>query len=109
MRFLPPEEPIELYKSVFDDDLLGRKKVSQSLSNILDRIEDPLVVALDGRWGTGKSYFLKRWVGAHKMQNSGKALTIYFDAFAHDYLSDPLIALVGALSKRLPKSEKSKN
>ncbi|MDE3824854.1 hypothetical protein I7F13_21985 [Sinorhizobium meliloti] len=40
---------------------------------------------------------MKRWVGAHQSQNGGAATTVYFDAFAHDYLSDPLVALVGAL------------
>ncbi|MCZ4287872.1 KAP family P-loop NTPase fold protein [Hoeflea alexandrii] len=108
MRFLPPDEDIELYTTAFDDDMLGRAKISRALSDVLERFEDPLVVALDGRWGTGKSYFLKRWVGAHRLQNDGNALTIYFDAFAHDYLSDPLIALVGALSQRIPRTEKHK-
>lgn len=105
MRFLPPEAEVILYETVFEEDILGRKKVSKSLSALLDRIEDPLVIALDGRWGTGKSYFLKRWVGAHQRQNDGKALTLYFDAFANDYLSDPLVALVSALTDRIPKED----
>jgi KAP family P-loop domain len=108
LRFSPPEDDVTLYQTGFDDDLLGRAKVSKSLSEIVERIEDPLVIALDGRWGTGKSHFLKRWVGAHQLQNNGKALTIYFDAFAHDYLSDPLVALVGALSERVPKTDAAK-
>lgn len=109
MRFSPPEEPIELYETAFDDeDIFERAKIGKTLSQILERIEDPLVVALDGRWGTGKSYFLQRWVGAHRLQNNGKACTIYFDAFAHDYLSDPLAALVGVVSKRIPESEEKK-
>lgn len=108
MLFLPPEDEIELYTTGFDNDIFGRKKVSVRLSNILDRIDDPLVIALDGRWGTGKTYFLKRWVGAHGIENGGKAHTIYFDAFAHDYLGDPLIALVSALVERTPADDKSK-
>ncbi|MCB1354335.1 MAG: hypothetical protein KDK03_16520 [Rhodobacteraceae bacterium] len=108
MRFAPPEEALELYTTGFENDLLGRKKVGQRLSEVLQRTEDPLVVALDGRWGTGKSHFLQRWVGEHLRQYSGEANTLYFDAFAHDYLSDPLVALVGALSERLPEEESSK-
>lgn len=107
MRFLPPEENITPHDVVFDSDLLGRRVVGQRLSSIVERIEDPLVIALDGRWGTGKSYFLKRWVGAHAKQNDGKGRTVYFDAFSHDYLSDPLIALVGALVLRTTKSEQT--
>lgn len=105
MRFLPPEPEFTLYKTAFDDDILDRKKVSKSLSVLLERIEDPLVVALDGRWGTGKSYFLKRWVGAHVKQNDGKALTLYFDAFANDYLADPLVSLLSALTDRVPAKD----
>lgn len=101
MRFAPPDDEVTLYETVFEDDFLGRRRISERLSQIVDRIEDPLVIALDGRWGTGKTYFLQRWVGAHEKQNSGRALAIYFDAFANDYLSDPLVALVATVSNRL--------
>ena len=57
-------------------------------------------MALDGSWGSGKSFFLKCWVGAHQHENGGTARTIYFDAFAHDYLDDPLVALTGAIAHR---------
>ena len=108
MRFLPPEPEVTLYETAFDNDILGREKAGSSLSALLDRIEDPLVIALDGRWGTGKTYFLKRWVGAHRKQNDGRALTLYFDAFANDYLSDPLVALVSALADRVPAPDEPK-
>lgn len=105
MKILPPEPAVELYKDGFGAfDVLLRTKVSKALSSLVGRIDDPVVIALDGRWGTGKSYFLKRWVGAHTIENGGSATTIYFDAFAHDYLSDPLPALVSALSERVPSS-----
>lgn len=107
MRFLPPDEQIDLYSTGFSEDLLGRTKMSKQLSELLERIEDPLVIALDGGWGTGKSYFLKRWVAAHSQENGGQAMTVYFDAFANDYLDEPLIGLIGALSDRAPKKTKS--
>ena len=96
MRFLPPSDEVVLYETGFDNDFLGRRKFGEILSEVLERIEDPLVVALDGPWGTGKSYFLKRWVGAHTKQNSGSALILYFNAFAQ--LGRVLInrALLGA-------------
>ena len=62
----------------------------------MNKIEDPLVVALDGDWGSGKPYFLKRWVGQHLKENKDSTV-VYFDAFAHNYISDPLPALVTAL------------
>lgn len=108
MRFSPPDDDIELYETGFDNDFLGRKKVSERISSIIERIEDPLVIALDGRWGTGKTFFLKRWVGAHSKENGGKATTVYFDAFANDYMGEPLIALISALASRLPPKSESK-
>lgn len=106
MKIFPPQPEIQLYKQGFDNtDVLDRSGISKRLSDLLENVEEPVVVALDGPWGSGKSYFLQRWVGAHKLENGGRATTVYFDAFAHDYLEDPLIALTGAIGKRLPKNE----
>jgi len=109
MKILPPEPHVDLYNEGFGTtDLLERKKVGKALSDLINRIDDPLVVALNGQWGTGKSHFLKRWVGAHTLENGSSATTVYFDAFEHDYLNDPLPALVSALTNRLPASKEDK-
>lgn len=106
MKIVPPEPSVKLYKDCFEErDILQRKRLGDALSDLLNRIEDPLVVALDGRWGTGKTYFLKRWVGAHARRYEGDvAAVVYFDAFAHDSLGDPLPALVSALEERILRS-----
>lgn len=102
MKYLPPDEPVDLYNDGFgDDDFLQRGKVGRALSDLAERIDDPLVIALDGRWGTGKTHFLKRWVGAHQRQNEGVAKTVYFDAFQHDFQTDPLPALLSVILTRL--------
>lgn len=107
MHFLPPEHEVDLYKEGFgEDDLLERASFGESLSNFVEKVEDPLVIAIDGEWGQGKSFFLKRWVGAHTLQNNGKATMVYFDAFTHDYLDDPLIALVGVVTDRITELSK---
>ena len=101
MKILPPEQDIKLYEEGFEaHDILGRKKVGQALSSLVNRISDPVVIALDGKWGTGKTHFLKRWVGAHTLENDGTVNVVYFDAFAQDYLNDPLPALISSLSER---------
>lgn len=103
MKLYPPESKINLYEEGFGAaDLLNRKPTGKALSDLVERIEDPLVVVLDGPWGSGKSYFLRRWVGAHRIENGGDATTVYFDAFANDFLDDPLTGLAGAISKQLP-------
>ena len=98
MKLYPPDEKIELYTDGFaEEDPLQRKPMGQALTDLLSKIEDPLVVALNGSWGSGKTYFLKRWVG----QDYGVAMTrVYFDAFEHDYLGNPLQALIGSLIER---------
>jgi hypothetical protein len=102
-----PEPPaIEIGKSGFDGkdangrtfDLLERKPMGQKLTDLVDRIDQPLVIALDGEWGSGKSHFLKLWTGAHKNgELGGKAKVIFFDAFEHDFLDDPLVSLISRL------------
>ncbi len=101
MRLTPREDSFTLYETGFGEDLLGRKASGEALSRLVEQIEDPMVIALDGGWGTGKSWFLKRWVGFHRQEFDGNARTVYFDAFAHDYLDSPLVALTAVLTKEL--------
>lgn len=97
-----PEPDITLYEDgLAKHDKLNRKPMADKLFNLVERIDDPLVIALDGGWGSGKSVFLKCWVGEHLKTHRDKATTLYFDAFEHDYLDDPLIAPTGALAERL--------
>lgn len=108
MKLFPPDPEVDLYDVGFGGrDPFNRIETGKSLSDLVERIEDPLVVALDGGWGSGKTWFLKRWVGAHSLENGGRATTVYFDAFAHDFMDDPLIALTGVIGDRLPKRVES--
>lgn len=101
MRLTMPEPKITLYDDGFDGhDTLNRKALGKKLSELVENISDPLVVALDGSWGSGKSHFLKCWVGEHLKREGNTTRTVYFDAFEHDYLNDPLIALTGVISNR---------
>lgn len=105
MKLFPQDSDVVLYDTGFDDDVLERKTISNQLSELVERIEDPIVLALDDKWGSGKTFFLKRWVAAHTAENNGTATTIYFDAFENDYLTDPLVSLITAVSARLPDEQ----
>lgn len=106
MNIFPQDPKIDIGTDGFDStdlngrkfDLLDRKEFGQRLTNLVDRIEQPLVIALDGEWGSGKSHFLKLWAGGHKKELNGKAEVIYFDAFEHDFLDDPLVSLISRLA-----------
>ncbi|AHD08583.1 KAP family P-loop NTPase fold protein [Phaeobacter gallaeciensis] len=106
MRLTVPNPKIKLYEDGFDGhDQLNRKATGNKLSDLVERIDDPLVIALDGAWGSGKSFFLKCWVGAHRKREGNTTETVYFDAFQHDFLDDPLIALTGAIAERFETSK----
>ncbi|MDR0807980.1 MAG: KAP family NTPase [Gemmobacter sp.] len=99
-KLFPPDPEITLYQTGFGgDDPFDRKGTGKALSDLVERIEDPLVIALDGGWGSGKTWFLKRWVGAHRKENGSRATTVYFDAFAHDFMDEPLIGLTAAIGE----------
>jgi hypothetical protein len=107
MKLFPQDTQMVLYETGFDDDILDRRTISQQLSDLVERIEDPMVLALDDTWGSGKTFFLKRWVAAHTSENRGSALTVYFDAFENDYLSEPLVSIITSVSARIPSEQES--
>jgi predicted AAA+ superfamily ATPase len=102
MKYIVPVPDITLYEDGFKKfDLLDRGEKGKQLSELVERIDDPLVIAIDGPWGSGKSFFLKCWVGAHSVENEGSAKTVYFDAFENDFLDDPLLSLTSAITDRM--------
>nr|WP_321507521.1 P-loop NTPase fold protein [uncultured Celeribacter sp.] len=107
-RLTVPEPEIKLYEQGFEAASdLGRAPEGKKLSDLVEKIEEPMVIAVDAPWGAGKSVFLKCWVGEHiKEEHGNEATTVYFDAFQHDFLDDPLIALTGVISERFTKNEK---
>ncbi|MGB1214027.1 MAG: KAP family P-loop NTPase fold protein [Pikeienuella sp.] len=99
-RLTVPEPEIKLYEQGFEGVCkLNRASDGKKLSDLVEKIAEPMVIALDAPWGAGKSVFLKCWVGAHTKRE--QATTVYFDAFKHDYIDDPLVSIVGALDERV--------
>jgi hypothetical protein len=92
--FLPPLEIGDDEGFRPDKDIFGRKAVGDGLTNLLRASSDPLVLAVNGQWGSGKSVFLKMWAGA--LRNAGYPV-VYFDAFEHDYLGDAFTAIAGEI------------
>ena len=78
------------------DDALERSKVANALTNLVLGQKDPLVISLDGYWGTGKTFLLKRW--QVELEDQGFK-SIYFNAWEDDFCDDPLVAIIGQLSE----------
>ena len=85
---VPPEEP-------FKNDLLGRKAFAETLSDTLGAIEGPGVFAIDGRWGIGKTTFVRMFL--QHLRNQGFRV-VHINAWETDYAQDPLAALVSKVA-----------
>ena len=96
---------------VFPKDIFGYRAFGVRLANIVCEMQTPLVVALTGAWGSGKSVFGKQWAGelrekwAHGQfgRKAEDAPVIYFDAFANDYQDNPFLVLAGEAMVALEK------
>lgn len=78
------------------DDYLGRQNAAQSLYRIIEGQENPLTICLNGEWGSGKTFFLKRFERDYnKKEPVGRA--VYFNAWEDDFLDDPLLAIISQL------------
>ena len=80
--------------NIWKDDALKRDRDASNLEALIAGQEGPLTLCLDGAWGTGKTFFLRRFKSQWEA-SGGKAL--YFNAWEDDNLDDPLIALIGQL------------
>ena len=101
MRFRPPllEIPGD---DPFKFDLLDRKNQIEALTRLVENVEGPCVLAIDGAWGAGKTVFLKLW--AQALIDRGFRV-VEFNAWETDFSDDPLMALYSELEETLPKSD----
>lgn len=94
----------------FRNDVLQRQQFGEALSNLVSRSTDELVISLDGKWGEGKSTFVKMWQGLLKERGIP---SIYIDAFQNDYTEDAFISIASAITSYIDQhsaeSQKSSN
>lgn len=87
-----PLVPTEQGTDPFVNCKLDRKKYGEILTKIVSLYSDGCVLALNGEWGSGKTTFVRMW--EQYLKNEGFK-TLYFNVWETDYISDPLIGLVG--------------
>ncbi|ASC56514.1 KAP family P-loop NTPase fold protein [Vibrio vulnificus] len=89
-------------------DKLDRAKYAQFLTGFLagqgfDETKEKnaqkknYVLNLNSEWGSGKTYFLKRWYHALKPHYP----VVYVDAWKQDYSDDPLMTVISSMIKQL--------
>ena len=110
MSFRPPELVIDP-DDPFKKDTLSRKSQAEALCGVIETDERPLVVAVDGKFGSGKSTFLAM-CAAHlrqeaRLQQQQEAVA-EFNAWQHSHTKNPLIDLISALGQEVPQSSRLK-
>ena len=83
------------------DDVLERRELATRLTNLIRTQSAPFTISIHGKWGTGKTFLLKRWQKDLEHENF-KA--IYFNAWEDDFCNDPLLAILGQLADYLKES-----
>ena len=105
MHLFPPALEIGDTEGFTDaKDIFNRKRYGDGLTNLISSVSDPLVIAVDGQWGSGKSIFLKMWAG--ELRKVGYPV-IRFDAYEHDYNSDAFLAIAGEIISLLKELKKA--
>lgn len=115
----PTPENIEF---AFKKDLIGRNESLFDFLEFLNSIEDDCSIALEGYWGSGKTFFVKqmemiikavnpfvemdeelrksimnevcRYTIHYNADETIKQVPIYYDAWLYDNESDPILSLV---------------
>jgi hypothetical protein len=82
------------------DDIFEREAHGKRLASLLGSLELPHVISVRADWGSGKSVFLRRL--AAQLELAGTP-TVLIDAWRSDYLDDPMLAFIAALSLRSKK------
>ena len=84
--------------SPWGDDALQRQGIASELNTLVAELahgEDSATIALDGGYGTGKTFVLERWV--REMQDRGR-VAVYYNAWENDCDDDPLVSLIETLA-----------
>ena len=84
--------------SPWGDDALQRQDIASELNTLVAELahgEDSATIALDGGYGTGKTFILERWV--REMQDQGR-VAVYYNAWENDCDDDPLVSLIETLA-----------
>ena len=91
------ETPIDP-ESPWEDDLLDRKELAEKLTALVYHQVEPLRISLNGSWGTGKTFLLRRW--SQHLSSLGFR-SVYFNAWEEDFLQDPLVPILGRIREEL--------
>lgn len=91
----------------FSEDIFNRKVIAENLTKIVDSQTESMVISLDSEWGTGKTTFVTMWKNLLDSDEEYKLKykTLYFNAWEHDYIKDPLLALFSEMESQIKEED----
>ncbi|MDO6763323.1 P-loop NTPase fold protein [Agarivorans sp. 1_MG-2023] len=90
----------------FSADKLNRATYAKFLTNFLiAQAQQGYVLNLNSSWGTGKTYFLKRWQVSIEEHHP----TVYIDAWKQDFSDDPMMTVVSSITAQLRDQSQDKD
>lgn len=84
---------------LFPIDTLDRGKYAKFLHNYLvdNSSQNGYVLNLNAQWGSGKSFFINRWMDSIKEKHP----VVYVDAWKQDYSDDPMLTVISSIISAL--------
>mgnify|MGYP001625380723 FL=1 len=82
------------------NDRLSRKRDALNMMNIVEVMEEreksykAFTIALNGTWGSGKTYLVQMWKNWLELENQYNSKTIYFNAWEYDDCESPILPLL---------------
>lgn len=82
------EESIINKENIWEGDLFNRKELASIYTKLIQSIIQPYVVSINSSYGSGKTFFLKRW--AEELRQN-KESVVFFNAWDCDFVEKPLL------------------
>ena len=92
---ISPDEP-------WQDDVLDRGEIAERLTNLIRNQQEPFIISINGQWGSGKTFLLKRW---QKELEKDQFRAIYYNAWEDDFCDDPLLSIIGQMSEQFKEGK----
>ena len=90
-------EPDIMSEQPWHDDKLGRERTAERLTKLIRNQRESFIISIDGQWGTGKTFLLKRW---QRGLERDRFRAIYYNAWEDDFCDDPLLSIIGQMSEQ---------
>lgn len=91
--------------NIFENDQLDRKVEVENLSEIIFKLSEPCVIAINGEWGCGKTTFV-RFLDKHLRNENFK--TTYFNAWENDYEKEPFLLILNHIVNEFTQEKETK-